>query len=146
MARRDAHVALARRLVVDAGGNKGIAPERAAGAGRVYDSLFRSLSPVIGGEGMRAVFARSVKLASADFPCLVLLRTTANGTTDTASGALLFVRCLAGLEPDAASEAAVGVYASLLGVMTKLIGEALVLQIVEMAFSASDQTASKEVE
>lgn len=145
-AKREVYSAVARRLLAREGGDEGNAQDRAAAAGRVYDSLHRSLAPVIGAAGVRAILARSVKLASAELPCLGRLTATDDGTEAPAQGALHLVSCLAGLEPAAASEVAISVYATLLGVMTKLIGEGLVLQIVKTAFPVIDQAASEEVE
>lgn len=144
----EAHVEIAKRLLAQECGSGGDAEEHAAAAVRVYETLSRALAPVIGAAGVRALFARSVRLASTEFPCLGEIPMTAEPPEDGVQVAERLVGCLRKLKPAAGSEVAAGLFAVLLGLMTKFIGERLVLQIVTTAFPALGEadTGPKEIE
>lgn len=143
----EAHVEVAKRLLAQERGGGGDAKERAVAAGRVYETLFRALAPVIGAAGVRALFARSVRLASTEFPCLGEISMTAEPPEDSVQVAEQLVGCLSKLEPAAGSEVATGLYAVFLGLLAKFIGERLVSQIVTTAFPAIAEadTGTKEL-
>lgn len=143
----EAHVEVAKRLLAHERGSGGDAKERAAAAVRVYETLFRALAPVIGAAGVRALFARSVRLASTEFPCLKEIPMIAEPPQDSVQVVEKLLGCLSKLEPAAGSEVATGLYAVFFGVMAKFIGERLVLQIVTTAFLAIGEadTGPKEM-
>jgi hypothetical protein len=140
-----AHIDAATRLLAQEGGCAGTAGERAAAAGRIYEKLFARLAPLIGDTGVRALFVRSVKLARADVPFLDEIAAAPQSRAQPPPEHEL-VRCLGRLPPDAASEAAARVYATLIALMTTFIGERLVLRVIESAFPATDDTMPKETE
>ena len=133
-----AHLDAATRLLTQEGAGAGSAQDRAIAAGRVYEKLFARLSPLIGDAGARALFARSVKLARADFPSLDEISAGPFGR-DLPAPEQDVVRCLGRLAPEAASDAAIRVYATLIALMTTFIGERLVLRIIESAFPRTDE-------
>ena len=133
-----AHLDAARRLLTQEGAGTGSAEERALAAGRIYEKLFARLAPLIGDAGVRAVFARSVKLARGEFSSLDEISMDPLGRDPPAPEQDL-VRCLGRLAPEAASSAAIRVYATLIALMTTFIGERLVLRIMESAFPRTDE-------
>ena len=139
------HFEVARRLVAQDRSNGGNAPERAAAAARVYEALVQSFVPVIGASGVRAVFARSLKLAKGDFPVLGQILPVEPPAT-TAQVAEQLIACLSGLEPAAVSIAATGLFANVFGLMSKFIGERVAWQIVKSAFPGIDATKLMETE
>lgn len=144
----EAHVEAAKRLLAQERGSGGHAEERAAAAAvRVYELLFQSLAPVIGESGVRALFARSVRLASAESPCLGESPMTVD-PPESVHGVQHLVGCLSKLEPAAGAEVSTAVFAYFLGLLTKFIGERLVLQVVKTAFPAMGEadTGPKEME
>jgi hypothetical protein len=139
----EAHVEAAKRMLSRESASGGNAELRAAAPGRVYETLFESLAPIIGEAGVRALFARSVRLTKAEFPCLGELLLTAEPPESSAQVAAQLVRCLSKLEPAAASAAATGLYAMLLGLMSNFIGDRLVWKLVRIALP---ETSPKETE
>ena len=115
-----------------------------AAAGRLYESLASRLGPLIGVAGVRALFARSVKLTKADYPCLADVRTSAQPSQDEVEPAPQLVACLSKLEPAVAASVAVALYATFLRLMSEFIGERLVRQVVRRAFPAIDQSFPKK--
>ena len=144
----ETHAEAAERMLAQECGSGGTTEERAAAAVRVYETLFRALAPVIGAAGVWALFARSVRLASAEFPCLTEIPMTAAPSESNVQGAQPLASCLRQLEPAAVAEVATAVYAAWLGLLAKLIGERLVVQVVKTAFPAMVEavTGSKEIE
>jgi hypothetical protein len=139
-----AHVQAAKRLLAQESASGGNAEQRAASAGRVYEALFESLAPVIGAAGTRVLFARSVKLTQAEFPCLGEMLVPAEAPGSKVQIARQLVGCFSKLEPAAASEVATALYANFFGLMSTFIGDRLVRQIVKSAFPAIDETGPKE--
>jgi hypothetical protein len=133
-----AHLDAATRLLTQEGAGAGSAEERAVAAGRLYEKLFARLAPLIGDAGVRALFTRSVKLARVEFPSLDEISPDPLGR-DAPAPEQELVRCLGRLAPEAASEAATRVYATLIALMTTFIGERLVLRIIESAFPRTDE-------
>lgn len=144
----EAHAEAAKRMLAQECASGGTTELRAAAAVRVYETLFRALAPVIGAAGVWALFARSVRLASADFPCLKEIPMTAAPSESDVQGAQHLASCFRKLEPAAVAEGATAVYAAFLGLLAKLIGERLVMQVVKTAFPAMVEagTGSKEME
>jgi hypothetical protein len=138
----EAHIAAAKRLLTQERVGEGTAHERAAAAGRVLDTLLQSLAPIIGENGVRALFARSVNLARPEFPCLetVTPATWASNLQITQQ----LVDCLSELESTAVSNVATHLYAVFVGLMTTFIGDHLVWQIVTKAFPGIGETVLEE--
>lgn len=146
------HVDAARRLLQSAqvSASASSAEELAAAAGRMYQALFQSFAPVLGAAGIRALFARSVKLTAADFPCLgkIPIAAIAPIATRPADDYVKVVQHvidgLSRLEPAIAAEVAIGLCATLLGLLTKLIGEPLVWQFIKHALPVTDRSGREE--
>ena len=138
------HLETARRLLEQKGGGSSNPNQRAEAAGSVYETLFRSLAPVIGAAGVRALFARSVKLTKTEFPCLGEVVVV----VDSSEGNIELVQqlhgCLSKLEPHAVLQVTTGLYANLLSLLANFIGEQLAWQITKGAFPAIDRIGTKE--
>jgi len=137
------HVDAARRLLAYEMGTH--ADEGAAlAAGRVHDRLFESLAPIIGAAGVRALFVRSVRLGMTEHPRLEAMLGAQDGHGAQMEHGQRLVACLVELESGAAREVAVTLYAVLLDLMTRFIGERMVWRIVCSAFPAIDIPGLKE--
>lgn len=142
-----AHVNAAERLLAHEGGSANARlDEQAAAPGRVYERIFHRLAPLIGKDGVRALFARSVKLTKAEFPSLAEIRITADRTETDGAVARQLVECLSKLEPAEGSRVASALYANFLRLLTDFIGERLVWQVLRRAFPQLDQGLPKEKE
>jgi hypothetical protein len=142
----EAHREVAQQLLARSEAPGGKAEDPAASASRLYEALFRALAPVIGANGFRALFARAVKLTSADHPGLEAAVTTGEPAGTNVAAMERVAVCLAGLPPAAATETATDLYATLLGLLSGFIGDSLVRQLVKRALPGTDETASKETE
>jgi hypothetical protein len=116
----------------------------ASAVGSVHQRLQQRLEPLIGVSGMRALFARSVKVTCAEFAQLSALRTPELG--DNANLVESLVGLLTDLESGVAWMAATALYANFIGLTTTLIGERLVLLVLQRAFPKIDVTAKQESE
>lgn len=141
MTRSPLYRVVAQRLLAHEWGED--AGQQASAAGRVYDRIFRAFAPIIGAAGVRAIFARSVRLSAAEFPCLEEVVTPVE--THANYGQRL-VACIGKLEADAASNVGVGLYAALLDLLCTFIGQPIVWQILHNAFPGVDMTGPKEKE
>ncbi len=160
-----AHVHAAKQLLTHAGAvgsDREDLAERAAAAWRLYEKLFTALAPVIGAAGVRALFARSVKLTKAEFSCLAGIAIAPEPTSAEAvftgspshsppetnvSVARQVVDCLSKQDAATASEVAISLYATFFGLMSSFIGERLVWRLVKKAFPAMNETGPfKEIE
>ena len=140
--RTPADVEAAKRLLAHAESGRG-GEDVAVAAGRVHERLSRRLSPLIGEAGMRALFARTVKLVKPEFPCFEPLAAVAEPTTGPAAANEHLVACLSGLERAVAAEAAAALYGTLLALLTALIGERLVAQVLRSAFPVIDENVKE---
>ena len=121
------------------GGNADVS----AAAARVYESLFKSLAPVIGADAVAAMLVRSAKMTKGEYPCLGgILQEAERGHSQVPQQV---ESCLSKLQPEAAAEAATALYAALLGLMTAIIGERVTWQIVKSAFAEVAPTTPKEM-
>jgi hypothetical protein len=137
--KKDSEVGL--RLVAYEGVTTGSAALRAAAAARVHGRLAEHLEPLIGVAGFRALFARSLKLARTELPCLGAVVVAGDPPlTDAPSPAEQLEACLRDLEPAAAAEAAAALFGTLVGLLTSFIGERLVLQVLRSAFPGLDES------
>lgn len=142
----EAHVEVARRLLArscERASDGEAHPGAPATARRVHEALSQALAPIIGAAGFRAVFARSVKLIAADHPFLGPLPALAASASPADAVLIQVLDALAKLEPGAALELATSVYASFYALLTKMIGESLVEQIVKGAFPSIDESGSE---
>jgi hypothetical protein len=137
--RTSADVLVAKRLLEHERPSVGSAQERTAAAVHVYEKLFARLSPLIGVAGTRAVLERSARLTKAEFPCFEA------GLGGDDPGKLLHA-CLLGLDEAAAADAAIALYATLLGLLNSFIGERLVWQVLRSAFPGIDESKPQETE
>ena len=126
------HPESAKRLLGHEGSPADDTPGEIAAAERVYTRLFDCLAPIIGSDGVSALFLRSAKLAQAEHPDLGAFR-EAMSKPALAGGIELF-RSLSSLDRSVVAAASASVYAKFLGLLTTLIGERLVAQIVNKAF------------
>ncbi len=96
--------------------------------------LATALGPIIGGNGVRALMARSMKVASTEHAELRAALASATFTDDPASA---LNASLGGREPAEATTEAV--FASCLALLSQLIGAHLTLQIMETAWNHSEE-------
>ena len=140
----DAYVEVSKRLLAHEREGVAQVPDAAEAAGRAYETLFRTLAPIIGAAGAHALFARSVTLAKAEFPGLGKVIVPAEPAGSAPTVASYAVASLRELEPGAIAQASVGLLAVFLGLLTNFIGEPLVWQILQKAFPGLDRTQPKE--
>lgn len=140
----DAHVEVAKRLLAHEGAGVAQAPDNAEAAGRVYEALFLTLTPIIGAAGAHGLLLRSIKLATVECLGLEKLVVPAEPSDSDPKVAGYLVTCLRELEPDASAEAAACLFAVLLRLLTNFIGEPLVWQILQKAFPKIARTQPKE--
>jgi len=110
----------------------------------VLEELQKRIIPLIGPAGMRALFARAVKVTNHDFAALAPLR--AETLADSPNVSETLSRVLADLEPGNAWAAAAALYSNFLQLTSSLIGERLVLQVLQRGFPKVDVTAKQESE
>jgi hypothetical protein len=134
----EAQFARARQLLSHEGASGGCSKECAAAAGRVYDKLNVRLGPLLGAAGVRALFARSAKLASRDLAAVAGVGLLESSTTLSAF--------LQDLEPAVAHEAAEAIFATFLSLITTFIGERLTLQALRSAWPTIEDPVPKENE
>lgn len=116
----------------------------AASAASVLERLQSRLAPLVGTAGMRALFARAVKLTSSEFAALARVRSAMLAENVNAAESLTDV--LSGMDATAAWPAATALYANFLELTSSLIGERLVLLVLQRAFPNVDVTAKQESE
>lgn len=142
----DVHVRAAEELLrAYTVGNNGPARETAVAAAQVYVALFKELAPMLGESGVRALFARSLKLTSARFACFQPPVVTAEPRPGNAHLETQLVDCLSQQEPAAAIAIATTLYAIFLGLLAGFIGDGLAGQFLNQVFAARKELASKEV-
>ena len=119
-----------------------------AGCAAAMESMHRKLSgrlvPLIGVAGMRALFEGSVKVTCREFPTLLEVPSgawSANSNLAEALGVLL-----GNIDQALAWTATKSLYANFLGLTTTLLGERLVLLVLQRAFPDLDVTAKQEFE
>jgi hypothetical protein len=130
----------AKRLLAIEGDVGGSAKESAAAAGRVYEKLAAQLAPLLGAAGVRALFVRSAKLARDERAFLAGLAPAIEGSTGDPAGLGAYLQTL---EPPAAAEAAVLLFATFLDLIITFIGDRLTVQVLRGAWAAIDETAPR---
>jgi hypothetical protein len=116
----------------------------AASAASVLERLQARLAPLLGVAGMRALFARAVKVTHREFVALAPLRTALLDEREPAAASLS--ETLNQLDAAAAEIAATALYANFLELTSSLIGERLVFLVLQRAFPNMDVTAKQESE
>jgi len=134
---------IARQMLHDSIGEVA-ATECAASAASVLERLQTRLAPLVGAAGMRALFARSVKLTTTEFAALAPLRIAMLDEKVNAGDSLTDV--LNSLDAATAWAAATALYTNFLALTSSLIGEHLVLLVLQRAFPKIDVTAKQESE
>ena len=133
---------LARHLVAHEVQGVQRAEEQTAAAGRVHPKIYAHLARLLGVAGARALYARSVKLAAPEFPCL---RGVDFDAESTESSAEQLAACLRAETPAAATETAVALCARVLALLTTMIGERLTFQVLRVVWPTMDlKTAPPE--
>jgi hypothetical protein len=126
----------AKRLLAREGDSGSSAAECAAAAWRVYEKLNARLAPLLGSAGVQALFARSAKLAQADFASLAEVATP--------EGLGKLGACLQALAPAVATEAAATLFGTFLDLITTFIGERLTVLVVRTAWPTIEDMAPRE--
>jgi hypothetical protein len=125
----------ARQLLAREAQGAASAEDRAAAAGRVCEKVFASLTPLVGKAAASALFARCLTLTAPDFPCLGKI----NLAERDESPAALLVLCLREETPVTLDEAWVALWATLLTLLSALIGARLTMQVLRMAWPDLDE-------
>lgn len=126
----------AKRLLAAEGARGRSSEECAAAAWRIYQKLDARLAPLLGPAGVQALFARSAKLAQADFGSLAEVATSDGMNKLGAS--------LQALDPAQATEVAATLFATFLELMTTFIGERLTVLVLRSAWPTIEETAPRE--
>ena len=133
-----AQVERAKRLLAAEGDSGVNAQECAAAAWRVYEKLNARLAPLLGSAGVHVLFARSAKLAPAEFASLAEL---AGPEGWTKLGA-----CLQRLEPAVATEVAATLFGTFIDLIITFIGERLTVVVLRSAWPTIEDMAPRETE
>jgi hypothetical protein len=112
------------------------ADDCAAAAGRVYEKLHAHLAPLVGVAGVRALFARSAKLAAGEFVLPADAVAFEDSTKLRAS--------LGALDPVVAAATAEALFATFFALITTFIGERLTLQALRAAWPTIEGTEFTE--
>ena len=110
------------------------ADECATAAGLVYDKLHAQLDPLFGVAGVQALLVRSAKLARAQFAFL----------EPALLDSVKLRECLRTQSPTVALESAAALFGTLFALMTTLIGERLMTQVLRSAWPTIEETAVRE--
>jgi len=108
----------------------------------LHNRLRERLAPLVGSAGMRALFARAVKVTHVDFAALAIVR--AATLDENANAADSLTAALAALDSAAAWAAATALFANFLELTSSLIGERLVFVVLKRAFPNVDVIAKQE--
>lgn len=121
---------LAARLLEHEAGGQEEAPQLADAAERICEKLYGELTPLIGIDGLTAIFARALHLVQAEFPFLQ------GGKVELQSAACLkgLHQSSQGLEPAEVRRGIVTFLASLVWLLGTFIGEAMVLRLIARAW------------
>jgi hypothetical protein len=134
-----AHLETASKLLSLERADRAGARERGDAAARVHEKLLVRLSPVLGSAGVQTLFTRSVKLASVGYPALAGVVSEAMEE----QGAQLR-DCFQRQEEVAATEAAVALFATFLGLLATFIGEGLTMKVLRAAWPGIGDIVPRE--
>ena len=135
------HIELSMRLL--ASGEQGTA-DPAAAAARGYSRLLAQLSPLVGAAGVRALFARSMRLASRDHPCLAGLvafqaeyssKQEATVPESPADDLCMFLE----KEHQLTMPAATVLFGHFCALLSAFVGERLTVQVIEEVLLATSK-------
>lgn len=115
----------ARRLLEHEAGKGSTSEQVAASAARACQKLSHHLSRVVGDDGIRALFNRSLTLTKAEFPWLASSVSAPPGSPWTQ-----LHTCLEKQAPSVAIDASVSLLATFIGLLGKFIGEGLALRLL----------------
>jgi hypothetical protein len=135
-----AHLNAARRLHASEVQSAESVEERAAAAGRVCEKVFARLTPLVGKAAESALFKRCLTLTAPAFPCLGKVNLA--GGAESPAG--LLVLCFAGETPATIDESSVALLATLLALLSALIGAPLTIQVLRKAWPDLDVGALEE--
>ena len=102
--------------------------------------MFARLSPVIGTRGTDVLFDRTLHLTITAYPWLAM----AGDQRDSDSLLASLKTCLAGREPDAATEASYTILTTFVELLTTLIGESLTERLLSPVWAPPTQTSEQE--
>lgn len=121
-------VAMARLLLA----HEGAADGAAAAGGKIYDKLQAHLTPLLGSAGVRALLARSAKLAQRQFSFLevVVVESSTN-----------LRECLRAQDAAVATESAATLFGTFFSLITTFIGERLTTQALRRAWPTIEEIA-----
>ena len=108
----------------------------ASASGRVYDLLFASVSPLVGAEGARLMFLRSLRLAKTAFPCLAAVSIKGESST--------LRDCLLTESAATAADASVAFFSTFLALMTTFIGDRQTNQLLRGAWPTLDDAEPRK--
>ena len=131
-----AQLARAKRFLAHEGASAGCSKDCALAAGRVYEKLNARLGPLLGAAGVRALFARSAKMASRDLAAVAGIGPLESSTTLSAF--------LQQLEPAVAHEVAAALFGTFLSLTTTFIGERLTHQVLRSAWPTIEDPTQRE--
>lgn len=136
--------AVARQMLLHDSAGELSAAACAVSTARVLDRLQERLAPLVGTAGMRALFARSVKVTHVEFAALARVRTAMLDEKMNAVESL--TETLDSLDAAAAWTAATALFANFIELTSSLIGERLVFVVLQRAFPNIDVAAKQESE
>jgi hypothetical protein len=131
----------ARRLLAHEAQGVESVEERAAAVERVLEKVFARLSSLVGRAGARALFARSVKVTAIE---ILGLSTIDLAAQQAESPAAQIVSALRRETPTAVMETAMVLCATLLALLSTLIGARLTMQVLKKAWPGFDVSTPKE--
>ena len=140
------YAVIARRMLLYASPGEHTASACAISAVSLLERFQRRLAPLIGAEGMRALFTRAIKVTNADFAALARLRVATLDETTNVNLPEALVDALNGMDSATAWAAAEVLYTNFLELTASLIGERLVSLVLKRAFPKIDVFAKQESE
>jgi len=107
-------------------------------ASRVYDRLHEQMAPLVGVAGVQLLFVRSAKLAKGEFAWL--------SDVSILEGSAKLRERLQAQDPAVSSESAVNLFGTFFALVTSLIGERLITQILHGAWPTIADAALTETD
>jgi hypothetical protein len=134
------HVRVARKLQAAEALAAAAGADRTATASRVFEKILGRLVPLVGKAASSALFARCMSLTAPAFPCLGKV----NLPEKAESPGVVLALCFRDEAPATVDEASVALCASLIGLLSTLIGPRLTLQMLRKAWPDLDEDAFEE--
>jgi len=136
--------AVARQMLLHDSAGEVTSAACAVSTARALELLQERLAPLVGTAGMRALFARAVKVTHLEFAELAPVR--AAMVDEKVHAAETLTEALDGLDSASAWAAATALFTNFLELTSSLIGERLVFVILQRAFPNIDVVAKQESE